>query len=47
MKDQELLITPATPEPQDTPPVWGQWIVDILKKWLEFNQLPSGIKKKF
>jgi hypothetical protein len=27
--------------------IWGGFIIDILQKLLEFNQMPWGIKKKF
>lgn len=49
MKEEEGKTTaiPTTAEPQKPAPIWGGFIIDILKKWLEFNQLPYGIKKKF
>ena len=47
MKDEEIKI--AEPVTQATKPekIWGGVIIDILKKWLDYNQLTYGTKKKF
>jgi hypothetical protein len=47
MKVEEGKIATPTTESKEPTPFWGSFIIDILKKLLEFNQLPSGIKKKF
>jgi hypothetical protein len=47
MKDEEVKAAAPPPETQKPAPIWGGFIVDILQKLLEFNQLPYGIKKKF
>lgn len=47
MKDEEIKVTAPATETQKSAPIWGGFIIDILKKWLGFNQLPYGIKKKF
>ncbi|MFH0784876.1 MAG: hypothetical protein V2B20_23375 [Pseudomonadota bacterium] len=49
MNNEEGKITapPLPTEPQKPAPIWGGFIIDILKKWLGFNQLSYGIKKKF
>ncbi len=47
MKDKgEKTIVPAT-ETKEPTRIWGGFIIDILKKLLEFNQMGSGVKKKF
>jgi hypothetical protein len=47
MKDEEgkKVVSPAEPNKEEK--IWGGFIIDILKKWLGFNQLQYGIKKKF
>jgi hypothetical protein len=44
--ESDKMTVPAA-ETQKPAPIWGGFIVDILKKLLEYNQLTSGIKKKF
>lgn len=40
---------PASPvsKVEQSDRVWGQWIIDVLKKFLEFNMSKYGIKKNF
>lgn len=47
MKDEEAKITAPTSEAIKPEKIWGGFIIDILKKWLGFNQLTYGTKKKF
>lgn len=47
MKDEEKKTTAPTTESKEPAPIWGGFIIDILKKLLGFNQLLYGIKKKF
>jgi hypothetical protein len=47
MKDQQGKIAAPTTESTKEEKIWGGFIIDILKKWLGFNQLTYGIKKKF
>jgi hypothetical protein len=37
----------ATTKPASASPYWGSFIVEILKKLLEFNQISYGTKKTF
>jgi hypothetical protein len=37
----------ATTKSSSDSPYWGSFIVEILKKLLEFNQLRYGTKKTF
>ncbi len=47
MKDEETKIANPSTEAAKPEKIWGGFIIDILKKWLGFNQLTYGIKKKF
>jgi hypothetical protein len=47
MKDEEEKIAALTIETSKPEKIWGGFIIDILKKWLGFNQLTYGTKKKF
>ncbi len=47
MKAEEKKLTATTTENEKPGPIWGGFIIDILKKWLGFNQLSYGTKKKF
>jgi len=47
MKDEETKIAKPTSETTIPEKFWGGFIIDILKKWLGFNQLTYGTKKKF
>lgn len=46
MEEAKKTTTPASEQTQEAP-YWGRFIVEIFKKLLGFNQLSSGIKKKF
>ena len=47
MKDQGAKITEPTTATSKPEKFCGGYLIDILKKWLQFNQLTYGIKKKF
>ncbi len=47
MKDEEKKITSPATESKKPTPIWGIFIITILKKWLGFNRLLYGTKKKF
>jgi len=46
MEEGKKSTAPAKEQIEETP-YWGRFIVEIFKKLLGFNQLSSGIKKKF
>jgi len=46
MMEEKKSTAPAKEQIEETP-YWGRFIVEIFKKLLGFNQLSSGIKKKF
>jgi len=46
MEEGKKCTAPANEQIEETP-YWGRFIVEIFKKLLGFNQLSSGIKKKF
>lgn len=47
MPDGAIKTAVPKEKAQQSSPIWGGFIIDILKKLLEFNQMPWGIKKKF
>ncbi|MBU1568463.1 MAG: hypothetical protein KJ630_22910 [Proteobacteria bacterium] len=47
MKDEEIIIAAPTTKTIKPEKFWGAFIIDILKKWLGYNQLTYGTKKKF
>jgi hypothetical protein len=47
MKNDEAKIVETTSKTNKPEKIWGGFIIDILKKWLGFNQLIYGTKKKF
>ena len=47
MKNEEEKMATPTTETNKPAPIWGGFIIDILKILLGFNQLHYGIKKKF
>ncbi len=47
MKDEETKIAKPSSETSKPEKIWGGFIIDIFKKWLGFNQLTYGAKKKF
>lgn len=46
-EDKKTAAPPAATKDEKPAPIWGGFIIEILKKWLGFNQLTYGIKKKF
>ena len=47
MNDGAVKTTEHSTEITKPEKIWGGFIIDILKKWLGFNQLTYGTKKKF
>lgn len=47
MKDGEVKVAERATETNKPEKIWGGIIIDILKKWLGYNQLTYGTKKKF
>jgi hypothetical protein len=47
MKQESDKTTVPAVEANKPSLIWGGFIIDILKKLLEYNQMVSGIKKKF
>jgi hypothetical protein len=47
MKNEEEKKIVSTTETNKDEKIRGGFIIDILKKWLGFNQLLYGTKKKF